>query len=74
MWTDIILNKWLVLDRNTCNHTTVCKLIVLDWNTCKGKSFTLRIVTWIYNCLSVFTPLEFFTPALTDGFSLEFEW
>ena len=31
----------------------------------------MRVRTWL---LLLFTPLEFFTSVLADGFSLEFEW
>ena len=34
-------------------------------------------VTWTYLIIIIvifFTPLEFFTSVLADGFSLEFEW
>ena len=40
-WNHIIVNKLLVLDKNTLNHITAYEL------------FVLRIVTWNYNCLQI---------------------
>ena len=48
----------LIIIRSGC-------LVEIKWSVCNSKSLLL---------LLSFTPLEFFTWVLADGFSLEFEW
>ena len=73
--------------RNIRNQVTVCKLLVLDRNTWKKINVYDQMIIVTGNYISVyellcvkkgllllFTPLEFFTSVLADGFSLEFEW
>ena len=42
---------------------------MIDWRA--KKIFTYL---FIYSFIYLFTPLEFFTSVLADGFSLAFEW
>ena len=66
----------------TFNHVSHYAIVVLDSEPdCQwwGEAFQVRdqltdIKVNITMQLSLFTPLEFFTSVLTDGFSLEFEW
>ena len=45
------------------------------WSTGTAKSTILHIMFYYYyHYHYYYTPLEFFTTALTDGFTLEFEW
>ena len=44
------------------------------WSAGTVKSTILQILFFFVHLLLLFTPLEFFTSVLADGFSLEFEW
>ena len=43
-------------------------------NLYQNHRHVLHIITMFFILLLLFTPLEFFTSVLPDGFSLEFEW
>ena len=53
--------------------------MVFHWSLSDSKSphvsrTSLSILAILRNAVVLFTPLEFFTSVLADGFSLEFEW
>ena len=53
--------------------------MVFQWSLSDSKSpqvsrTLLSILAVLTNAVVLFTPLEFFTSVLADGFSLEFEW
>ena len=48
--------------------------LMLEWKTLKGVLFIIIIIIIIISNIIIVTPEEFFTSALADGLSQEFEW